>query len=214
MENYIFEYDDNKLKIKIFFISFILSVIIFFGLIFFNLSNFFFLIFGTIVIPALIIKLNLKKIKKNGIAIMENGKIIFNLNNVKKEIEFKEIDNYFINSHKGSSLSLKLKTGKRFGIVSNIYFSNPIRFTEVCQIFETEYEKYKKVNNIKTTREKSFFEKKWIFPFLVIFTIIIILLVAYVIYKGQNFTVAFFVAISGLFTTWSGYLSVKKKRKN
>jgi lipopolysaccharide export LptBFGC system permease protein LptF len=214
MENYIFEYDDNKLKIKIFFISFILSVIIFFGLIFFNLSNFFFLIFGTIVIPALIIKLNLKKIKKNGIAIMENGKIIFNLNNVKKEIEFKQIDNYFINSHKGSSLSLKLKTGKRFGIVSNIYFSNPIRFTEVCQIFETEYEKYMKVNNIKTTREKSFFEKKWIFPFLVIFTIIIILLVAYVIYKGQNFTVAFFVAISGLFTTWSGYLSVKKKRKN
>lgn len=210
MENLIFEYDDYKLKIKIFLISFIIFLILLFGLMFLNHFNSFFLISFSLAIPAVIIRLNIKKITKKGFAKIENEKIIFNLNNIEKEIEFKEIDNYFINSHNGSSLSLKLKTGKGFGVISNIYFSNPKRFAEVCQIFETEYEKYKKVNNIKTKREQSFFEKKWIYPFLIIFTVLIVSIAGFAIYQGINFTASFIGAIAGLFTIWSGYLSEKR----
>ena len=214
MKNYEFEYDDDKLKIKIFLISFLLFPILFFGLMFLNIFNFFLLISVSLGIPALIIQLNIKKIKKKGFAEIENEKIVINLNGVEKEIKFKEIDNYFINSYTGSSISLKLKNGKRYGVISNRYFSNPIRFTQVCHIFETEYEKYKKVNNIETTREKSFFEQVWIYPFLIIFTIVIILLIAIVIYKGKSFTAPFFGAIGGLFTIWSGYLNGKRKAKD
>ena len=211
MENYIFEYDDDKLKIKIFLISFFLFLILFFGLMFLNLFNFFFLISISLGIPAIIVRLNVKKIKKKGFAEIKNEKIIINLSGVEKEIKFKEIDNYFMNSYNGSSLSLKLKSGERYGVISNEYFSNPIRFTQVCNIFKTEYEVYKKVNNIETKREKSFFDKTWIYPFLIIFTAIIILLIIYVIYKGQQFTAPFFGAIGGLFTIWSVYLSGKSK---
>ena len=155
MKNYEFEYDDDKLKIKIFLISFLLFPILFFGLMFLNIFNFFLLISVSLGIPALIIQLNIKKIKKKGFAEIENEKIVINLNGVEKEIKFKEIDNYFINSYTGSSISLKLKNGKRYGVISNRYFSNPIRFTQVCHIFETEYEKYKKVNNIHSDERRT-----------------------------------------------------------
>ena len=157
MKNYSFEYDDDKLKIKLFLISFLLFFVLFFGLMFLKFLNFFFLISISLGIPILIILANIKRIKKSGIAEIENEKIKFNFEGIEKEINFTDIKSYFINSNNGSSLTLKLKNGKMYGVISNRYFSNPIRFTQVCHTFETEFEKYNTVNNIELKREKSFF---------------------------------------------------------
>jgi ABC-type multidrug transport system fused ATPase/permease subunit len=213
MKNYTFEYDDDKLKLKLFLISLFLFFALLIGMLTSNIFNFFFLILISLGIPYFIFWFNMKKIKKNGSSEIENEKVKFSLNGLEKEIYFSEINYYFINSHNGSSLFIKLKNGKNFGVISNTYFSNPIKFTQFCHDFETEIENYKRENNIELIRKKSFFEQAWIYPFLIILTIIILALVAIVIYNGRNFTAPFFGAIGSLMTLWSGYFSGKRKAR-
>ena len=158
MKNYTFEYDDDKLKLKLFLMSLFLFLALLIGILTLNIFNFFFLILFSLGIPYFIFWFNMKKIKKNGFSEIENEKVKFSLNGFEKEIYFSEINYYIINSHNGSSLFIKLKNGKNFGIISNIYFSNPIKFTQFCHDFETAIEKYKRENNIELTRKNSFFD--------------------------------------------------------
>ena len=211
MKNYTFEYDDDKLKLKLFLISIFMFFSLLIGLSILNIFNFFFLILISLGISYFIFWFNMKKIKKNGFAEIEIEKIIFSLNGLEKEIYFNEINYYLINFHNGSSLYLELKNGKNFGVISNTYFSNPIKFTKFCNDFETQFEKYKRENNIELIKKKLFFEQVWIYPFLIIFTIIIIVLVVIAIYNGRNFTAPFFGAIGSLMIVWSGYFKEIRK---
>jgi hypothetical protein len=211
MKKYSFEYDDNKLKIKLFTILFLLFFVLFFGLMFFGINSFIIIISISLGIPIFTFWLNIKKIKKLGFVEIETEKIKFNLNDVEKEINFNEIKSFSINSYNGSSLSLKLTNDKKYQILSNSYFSNPVEFEKVCYAFETVFEKYNGKNNLESKREKSFFEKTWLYPFLVALTIMIVLIALYAIYKGVNFTAPFFGAIGTIFTLWSGYLNEKGK---
>ena len=211
MKNYTFEYDDYNLKLKLFIISLFLFFALLIGMLASNIFNFFFLILISLGIPFFFFWFNMKKIKRNGSSEIENEKVKFSLNGLEKEIYFSEINYYFIDSHNGSSLLIKLKNGKNFGVISNTYFSNPIKFTQFCNDFETEIENYKKENSIELIRKISFFEQFWVYPFLIILTIIILVLVALVIYNGRNFTAPFFGAIGSLMTLWGGYISGKRK---
>jgi hypothetical protein len=87
-------------------------------------------------IPVLIFWLNRKKIRKNGFATINNNEVEFNLNGIKEKINLNEIENYQIQIYNGTTLNIKLKSGKNIGIVSNSFFCNPIKFNIFCQELE------------------------------------------------------------------------------
>ena len=173
--------------------------------------NFIFAMLVSMGVPYFFFKSFQKKINKIGFAEINDEKVNFKLNEIETEIYFNEIQKYFINSSNGTTLNFKLKNGKRFGIVSNMLFSNTFGFSKFCNHFENEIKKFKGEGNLIIVKEKSFFEKPWVYPFMVIFIILVLILAIIGIYEGINFTAPFFGTIGSLGTAWSAYYSSKRK---
>ncbi len=212
MKRFDFEYDNDNLKLKLFIISIILFLGVFFVNIYFNILNFFSSFLISTLIVFLILFFNKKKIKRIGIAEINNEKISFNLNGMEQIINFYEIENYTLYSFKnGISLNLKLKKGTKFGILSNSYFSNPSNFINVCNEFEKKIKNYRKEKNIDLVTEKRFIDKYWVFPFLLIITIVIMIILVILISKNNDKTASFFGVIGSLMTIWSLYIRDKNK---
>jgi len=212
MKKYDFEFNDNKFAMRLFVICLVLFLVFLFIAVWLKF-NFLISIAISLGIPILIFWLNRKKIPKRGFATMDNGKVEFNLNGIETKVNFNEIKNYQIQIYNGTVLNVKLKSGKRIGIVSNSNFCNPMKFDIFCQEFEKNIEKYKTENNIELTRKKSFFEQVWIFPFLVIITSILIISVLIAIFKGMELRASIFISLAPLMTLWGGYYSAKNRVK-
>jgi uncharacterized RDD family membrane protein YckC len=213
MKKYNFEFNDNKFAIRLFAFCLILFLTILFVVTITLKFNFIITISISLGIPILIFWLNRKRIPKNGFATMNDSEVVFNLNGIETKINFDEIKNYQIQIYNGTVLNVKLKSGKRIGIVSNSNFCNPMKFDIFCKEFEKNIEKYKTENNIELIRKKSFFEQVWIFPFLVIITSILIILVLIAIFKGVELKPSIFISLGPLMTLWGGYYSAKTRMK-
>ena len=211
MKTFEFEFDDNKLKGRLFLISLLLFILLLLGILILTNLHFIFTMLLSMGFPYFVFKFFQKNIKKNGFAEIYDEKVKFKLNEIETEIYFDEIEKYFINSHNGTALSLKLKTGKRFGIISNMFFCNTFGFSKFCSHFENEILRFKGEKKITLNREKSFFEKPWIYPFMIIFTIVVLVLAGIALYKGINFKASFLGAIGSLGTAWSAYYNAKNK---
>jgi peptidoglycan/LPS O-acetylase OafA/YrhL len=210
MKEFEFEYDDNKFKGKLFLICFLLFILLLFGILFLTKLNFIIAMLISMGIPYFTFKFYQKKVMKIGFAKINAEKINFKLGAIEKEIFFNEIQNYSINFQNGTALSFKLNNGKRFGIISNIFFSNTIGFSKFCSHFENEILRFKGQEDIAQIRKKSFFEKPWVYPIMVIFTIIVVILAIIAIYKGVNFNAPFIGAVGSLGSAWSMYFNTKR----
>lgn len=215
MTKYEFEYVNQKYSLALFLISFATFFALLFTLVefkkFFNIYLTMTLSFG---IPILIFWLNKHKIKKNGFAILEDNYTEITKLDKLERINFDEIKNYQVQDYNGNiSLFINLKNGKKINLSSNSTFCNTEYFDNYCQELESKIEKYLSLHQLKTIRKKTFFEKTWFYPFLLIITTIVIIFVIILISKGSGFPTSLIGAIAPLLTLWGGYFSAKNKAK-
>lgn len=222
MRNYNFEYNNQKYATKLGGLLFLLFFVLVFTLIFITRTlsiekNLSFVL--TIIIaggiPIFLFKNNRKKIKKEGIAIIDNTSITFKLHDVEEKINFEDINSYLIQIYNGTLLNIKFKNGKTFKLFASPNFCDVSLLDAFCQDLETIIEEYKTINNLKLEKKKSFFENAWLFPFLVIITSLFVFFIIYALWKGRSFPVSsFLMSLGPLITLWVGYLTTRKKNLN
>ena len=206
----------NQRKALILFISlFALFFALIFGMT--NLKNIF-NIYVTMIfsfgIPILIFFLSRKRIQENCIAELSEKNTEIEKEGKLHILNFEEIKSYKIETYNNStSLNIKLKSGEKFNLNTNSNFSETNSFEEFCSDLETAIESYKKQHNIEVERKKAFFERSWIFPFLIIITLILTVFVIIIISKDKGFSISLISALAPLLILWSGYFNAKNKRK-
>lgn len=216
MAKYEFEYVNQKYSLTLFLISFATFFALIFTLVefkkYFNIYFTMILSFG---IPILIFWLNKHKMKKVGFAILEENYTEINKNDKLERINFDEIKNYQVQVYNGSiSLLINLKSGKRMSLSSSPTFCSTEYFDKYCQELESKIEKYLSLHQLETIRKKTFFEKTWIYPFLIIITGIVLVFIIILINKGNGFPISLIGAVAPLLALWGGYFSAKNKTKN
>lgn len=222
MTQYIFEYSNQKYATKLLIICLCLFFLSFFGIlgiakiIQFNKIVFLLLLlilsFG---IPFLFFRLNHKKIKKVGSAELENDSVKFIIENEKKHIEFRKIENYLVQVYNGTLLQIKLLNGEKFKIYSNSNFCNTLEFDNFSVDLETKIQNFKNLSKLNIIRKKTFFERIWIYPFLIIMTILVVIIVIFAIYQGREIpTLKLIATIVPILSLWAGYFGTKNRNKN
>ena len=165
-------------------------------------------------IPFLFFFLNRKKIKKLGSAQLENEKVRIELENEITEIEFNQIENYLVQVYNGTLLQIKLLNGKKFKIYSNSNFCNTKQFDEFSSDLEAKIQNFKEINKVNIIRKNTFFERVWIYPFLIIMTISVVIILCYAIYNGKRIpTLKLIAAIAPILSLWAGYYGTKNRNK-
>lgn len=220
MKEYNFEYSNQKYATKLFLICFGIGFGLFFGI--FGLSKivklsgtYFLLVYIMFIIgiPFLIFWRNRKNIKKIGSAKLDENKVQFIYENNIKEIDFSNIQNYLVQTYNGTLLQMKLLNGEKFKMFSNSNYCNTLEFDKFSYDLEIKLENFKKLNNTSIIRKKSFFERVWIYPFLIIMTIFVAIIVFYGFYVGKGFSLKLITVIFPLISLWAGYYSAKNRNK-
>lgn len=215
MAKYEFEYVNQKYSLTLFLISFATFFALIFTLVEFKkIFNVYFTMILSFGIPILIFWLNKHKIKKNGFAVLEDNYTEISKLDKLERINFDEIKNYQVQVYNGSiSLLINLKNGKKVSLSSSPTFCNTEYFDNYCQELESKIEKYLSLHQLETIRKKTFFEKTWIYPFLLIITGIVVVFILVLISKGGGFPISLIGAIAPLLTLWGGYFNAKNKTK-
>lgn len=214
MKKYNFEYTDQKYSIKLLLLCLLLSGIL--TVIIFSLKPFG--IFPSVLIimgiPLTIFWFNKKKIKRQGSSKIYDSNIEFDIDGVQTNLNFSDIENYLVQVYNGTTLKIKVINGETLNIVANSNFCNPDEFYRFCLDFENTIEEYNKEStNSAITRKKTFFERQWVLPFLVIITVTFLVLIPYGLFKGSfKNTASLFMFIGSLLPLWVGYLSAKKRK--
>lgn len=213
MKEYSFEYTDQKYLIKLALFCFILA----------GASTFFIVklevtgllpVITALGFPVVIFLINKKKVKKIGFSKIDNSFVEFELNGIQSRINFSEIESYLIESYNGVSLQMKLCNKTKITVTANSNFSKSDLLGNFCVDLENAIEEYKKEsNNAEIIREKRFFERTWVLPFLIILSLILIPLVIYGIHKTGTSKIGSILTVSGLLISlWGGYLGAKRKK--
>ena len=79
---------------------------------------------------------------------------------------------------------------KKMNLTSSSNFCKTENFNTYCQELEINIEKYISQHKLEMIRKKSFFEKTWFYPFLLILTGIIIVFIIILINKGDGFPIS------------------------
>lgn len=215
MAKYEFEYVNQKYSLTLFLISFATFFALIFTLVEFKkFFNIYFTMIFSFGIPILIFWLNKHKMKKNGFAVLEDNYTEISKLDKLERINFDEIKNYQVQVYNGSiSLLINLKNGKRVSLSSSPTFCNTEYFDNYCKELESKIGKYLSLHQLETIRKKTFFEKTWIYPFLLIITGIVVVFILVLINKGGGFPISLIGAIAPLLTLWGGYFNAKNKTK-
>lgn len=215
MKDYHFEYTDTKYMLKIFGIS----ALIFFGL----LAITFTFIKSIGVIASLIISFSTpilffwikkKSFRKQGSAIIQNSFTDLSLSTFNRRVDFNGIQNYQIENFEGTKLRIKFKDSSEFKILANSNFCDPLGFDIYCKSLDEVLREYNDANANEIIKEKSFFERKWVLPVLLILTATSLLSIIYAIIKGVSVPVILFGTLAILLPLWVGYFNATKKRNS
>ncbi|WP_395056264.1 hypothetical protein [Flavobacterium sp.] len=167
----------------------------------------------SVIIPISIYLFNRKKIKKVGSAKIFENYTEFNLDNVETIINYRDIESYLIQHFEGTVFHLKLKDGRKFNISSNNRYCETFQFTVFAQDFEKVLQVYKTENQTDLIRSNTFFDSKFIFPFLIIVTVGFIFMIPYLIYFEKKLPIIpLLISIGPFIALWIGYSSNKKKK--
>lgn len=220
MNKYDFEYFNQKYTSKLILILFLFFFILLFSSIFLSAK---YLVKSQVIFilclamsagfPLMIFRMKRSKIKKNGTAIIFDSYVKFDLDNIEIEIKYNDIKSYLIQNYNGTLINLVLKNGDKFNIATNNTYCETFKFDHFSQDLEVVLKEYIEKNNIEIIRKKPFFEKIWVFPFMIIFTVIIIILILYAIINGKHIPLPkLFLAIGPLLTIWAAYFNGKAKK--
>ena len=209
MKYYNFEYYNRNYALKLFGFCILTFVILFlsFFLIkdYINVVFYLLFLFG---IPLIIFFSKRHKVKAYCKAIVYSDWVEFKLRNETMKINFCDIDSYLIQYYNGTVLNLKLKNGSKFNISTVANFNNGKDF----DIFCNDFGKVLNLNNNLITRRKSFFEKSWILPFLIVITLLLVPILFYTFFNERQLPIATTLITSGsLISLWAGYFNIKNK---
>ena len=170
--------------------------------------NFVFYLFFLFGIPSIIYFSKRSKIKAYCEAIVYSDWVEFKLKNETMKINFCDINSYLIQNYNGTVLNLKLKNGSKFNMATVSNFNNLNDFDNFCY----DFEKLLKLNINLIIRRKSFFEKSWILPFLIVITLLLVPILFYTFFNERQLPIATTLITSGsLISLWAGYFNIKNK---
>ncbi|WP_053405135.1 hypothetical protein [Persicobacter sp. CCB-QB2] len=211
-----FEYTDEKFSLLL-----ILScIIIFFILIYTTalnndlLGGHFVALLLSVGVPLIIFIINKKKIKQQGKGIIHDSffEVVFEKSRTK--INFSEIKSYNIRHYRGSILKIRLINETSIKLVANSNFCDHSYFKSFINELEKSLLLFSDSQHHNLNKEKSIFEQKWFFIFLISMTTIIILGVPLAIISGYKWASIFFLLLfTFIFPLWLGYV-LKQKSKN
>ena len=214
IRQYHFEFVNQKKSLMTFLVCFVSFFSIFFGMLYFkNIFNPYFIIANSFGLPCLYFFLNKKKIKTLGFATLCNDYVEISILGTIKRINFNEIIDYQIEEYKSSiSLTFNLKNGIKYRITSSSIFCDIKNFNFFCKNLKIEIEDFIKLHGISLIRKKTFFENKWVFPFLIISSIIIGAVIVFEKYLKKDVSLSLFSAIGPLLIFWGAYFNAKSKK--
>lgn len=221
MKEYNFEYFNQKFTSKLvvalfalFLILFFTSVVILSKISIKSIFFVFFCLFFSFVIPYIIYRVNRKKIKKHGSATIYESYVEFNLDMIQIKINYVDIESYLIQNYRGTLLNLVLKGGEKFNVSASNTYCDTVKFSLFCIAFEQALGKFNKVNNSSIVRKKTFFEKGWLLPFLVIMTSALVFIIIYAFTIGRKLPVpTLFLTLGPLLTLWGGYFAARNRKR-
>lgn len=160
--------------------------------------------------PLTIFFLNKKKIGRSGEVEVKNGILHFNLDSKKQDIKIENIENYKIEYNQGIVFRIKSKDGKKLKITANHNSSNPSNLEAFVEYFETIISNYNG-GHMSIPREKSSYEKKRIFYFLLFISVLFIGGIPYLLYVGRNISGAVYIGLGTIMVAWYDYFKTKRK---
>ncbi|MEO8088390.1 MAG: hypothetical protein ABI763_16340 [Bacteroidota bacterium] len=146
-------------------------------------------------------------VKLNGIAFINDNSLKLILNNFDAIIQFDNIKSYQVVIFIGVALKLQLKDGRKLNLVANSNFCNSEQFGFFCDELEQALELS------QATKEKSFFEKRGNFYFLVTMTLLIVAAVIFAVVVSKRTPSAIFMSAFALATLWGGYYNTMKRNR-
>lgn len=221
MKEYNFEYFNQKFTSKFVGSLLILFLILFFSSIMIlskiSIKNSYFVficLFFSFIIPYIIYRFNRKNIKKQGTAVIYESYIEFNLDLIQRQIKFTDIKSYLIQNYNGTILNLVLKDGEKFNVAANINYCDTSKFDSFCLEVEKVLGKFNENNKLTIIRKKTFFEKAWLLPFLVILTCVLLFMVIYAFITGKKIPISsLLLTLSPLLTLWGGYFTARNRKR-
>ena len=173
---------------------------------------FLFIFLLSIGVPFLIYLTQKNKIKKHGFALIYDSYLLINLDNSEQKIEYNNLKNFHIQRFNGILLYIVFINGEKLKLSASSAYCDTIKFGEFCDAFENKIEEYNLLKSEVILRKKSFFEKAWFLPFLLVCTISIIAMSIFALIKGTHIPLfRFLFVLTPLFTLWVGYFSTKRK---
>ncbi len=216
MRAYNFEYTNRFLSIALL----LLGLFVAWPLFVFVLVKFFVVYTGpwpfiiiTVLFPFAVFWLVKKKCFKQGSASISADSFDLRLHNLNETIRFDEIESYMVQIFKGTLLKLKLKDGRKIRIQANDNFCNPKQFDVFCTELEATIEQFKSTTKTEVVRQKSFFDKKGTYYFLVVFSIAVACLIVFAVITGKKVKIgSLLLSLSALGSVWAGYLGTKARK--
>lgn len=210
MKIYNFEYYDRPYALKLYGICILTFAVI--CLLFFlikeylNIIFFLFFLFGT---TLTIYFSKRSKIKAYCKVMIYSDWLEFKLKSETMKIKIFDIDSYLIQYYNGTVLNLKMKNGTKFNIATVSNFNNVKDFDVFCN----DFEKLLKLNTNLIIRRKSFFEKSWIIPILIVITLLLVSTLFYSLLNGMQLPIATtLITFGSLISLWAGYFNIKNKK--
>lgn len=223
MKNYEFEYVNNNYLLWLILaccLTFFISIIALFS-VFDQDTSIYLLAFLSSIIPFCIYWFNRKKIKKFATAILDDNHTEINHSGVTEFVNFKDINNYKIQTYDGSSIAINRNDDSKIRFNVNPNFCEIEKFNTFCLDLQTAIENYKvsvinAPENATTTAivtKKSFYESAWILPVLIIVTLILLLILVGNLSDGGDFPYIIIAALLPLGRMWTGYFMARNKKK-
>ncbi|WMN11776.1 hypothetical protein QYS49_39585 [Marivirga salinae] len=214
MKEYNFEYTDTNYILKIFGITaLIFACLMILTFIFIKSLGVIIALIISFSIPILFFWVKKRGFRKEGSAIIQDSFTDLNLSTFNRRVDFNGIQNYQIENFEGTKLRIKFKDSREFKILANSNFCDPLGFDIYCKSLDEVLRKYNDANANEIIKEKSFFERKWVLPVLLILTATSLLSIIYAIIKGVSVPVILFGTLAILLPLWVGYFNATKNKK-
>ncbi len=167
----------------------------------------------SLVIPFLIFWLTRKKLKKQGVAFLNEDSIEFHLGDRRQILPFDTFLSYRILYSQDTILTINFKGDLRLKLFANKYFCRPQQFEILCTDLRRQIENYNLVHHANIRRIKSFYEKKASIYVLILLTMLLaVFLICAKAFSGF-FPVFLPAMIVSIPMAWRNYFREQRKMK-
>ena len=168
----------------------------------------------SLVIPSIIFLLNRKKLKKQGVAFLNEDSIEFHLGDRKQNLPFNSFLTYRILYSQDTILTINFKGDLRLKLFASNYFCKTKQFELLCTDLRRQIENYNLIHHANIRRIKSFYERRASIYVLILLTVLLaVFLISARLFSGF-FPVFLPAMIVSIPVAWRNYFRVQKQMKN